>query len=139
MTRVFVSALLFSVAALTLAKPAAVAAVKKPNIVIIVADDLGWADVGYHGSNIETPHIDRIIAEGIQIERFYATPLCGPTRKGLYTGRSPVSLGVINNPRPSNESQSVPLEEHLISQTFKAAGYQTWMIGKWHLKKGNKP
>jgi arylsulfatase B len=104
-----------------------------PNVVVIVADDLGWADVGYHGSNIETPHIDTIIAEGIQIERFYATPLCGPTRKGLYTGRSPVSLGVINNPRPSNESQSVPLEEHLISESFKGAGYQTWMIGKWHL------
>lgn len=104
-----------------------------PNVILIVADDLGWADVGYHGSSIETPHIDSIIAEGIQIERFYATPLCGPTRKGLYTGRSPVSLGVINNPRPNNESQSVPLEEHLISESFKEAGYQTWMIGKWHL------
>lgn len=104
-----------------------------PNVVVIVADDLGWADVGYHGSNIETPHIDTLIAGGIQIERFYATPICGPTRKGLYTGRSPVSLGVILNPLRMNESQSVPLEEHLISESFKQAGYQTWMIGKWHL------
>ncbi|SVB49617.1 uncharacterized protein METZ01_LOCUS202471, partial [marine metagenome] len=65
MTRVFVSALLFSVAALTLAKPAAVAVAKKPNIVIIVADDLGWADVGFHSDRIPTPHLDRIAREGV--------------------------------------------------------------------------
>ena len=109
------------------------AAVVIPNVVIIVADDLGWADVGYHDSAIETPYIDGLVLEGIELDRFYASPLCGPTRKGLYTGRSPVSLGVIGNPLPKNDSQSVPLQEHLISQTFKAAGYQTWMIGKWHL------
>ena len=60
----------------------------RPNVVIVLADDLGWADVGYHGEEvIETPSIDRIAAEAIQLDRFYSTPTCSPTRGALMTGR----------------------------------------------------
>lgn len=62
---------------------------QRPNIIIILADDLGWADVGYHGSDIETPHIDRLANEGVKLNRFYATPFCSPTRAALMTGRDP--------------------------------------------------
>ena len=104
----------------------------RANVVLIVADDLGWNDVGYHGSEIETPRIDQIVREGVALDRFYTFPLCGPTRKGLLTGRSPITIGVIGNPRP-NDQDSMPLDEHLISESFQAAGYQTWLTGKWHL------
>ena len=59
----------------------------QPNIVIILAEDLGWADVGYHGGRIDTPHIDRLAREGVRLENFHVYPLCSPTRAGLLTGR----------------------------------------------------
>ena len=61
----------------------------RPNIIVIVADDLGWADVGYHGSPIKTPNIDRLAAEGIRFEHFYAQPWCSATRASFLTGRFP--------------------------------------------------
>ena len=68
-----------------------VSASERPNIVVIVADDLGWADVGFHGNQvIQTPSLDRIAAEGAQLDRFYTTPICSPTRAALMTGRDPI-------------------------------------------------
>ena len=72
----------------------AVAGTSKPNIVIIVADDLGWHDVGYHGSEIRTPKIDALAREGIELDRFYVCPVCSPTRAGLMTGRYPHRFGL---------------------------------------------
>ena len=94
--RVFVSIFLFAVVFgwLPLAKPATVGAAKKPNIVIIVADDLGWADVGYHSDRIPTPHLDRIAREGVELDHFYVFPMCSPTRAGLMTGRYPIRFGM---------------------------------------------
>ena len=66
----------------------------KPNIVIMVADDLGWADVGYHGGNIDTPSLDKLAEEGVRLNRFYTTPICPPTRAALMTGRDPIRLGI---------------------------------------------
>ena len=64
------------------------AAAKAPNIIIILADDMGWNDVGYHGSEISTPHIDQMAAEGLELDRFYAQPTCSPTRAALLSGKS---------------------------------------------------
>ena len=64
-----------------------------PNVIILLADDLGWADVGYRGSDIQTPNIDRLAKEGMRLERFYATPFCTPTRAALMTARDPIKLG----------------------------------------------
>ena len=67
-----------------------------PNVIVIVADDLGWSDGGYHGNEvIQTPSLDRLAAEGVQLDRFYTTPICSPTRAGLMTGRDPMRLGIV--------------------------------------------
>ncbi len=104
----------------------------RPNILIILADDLGWNDVGYHGSAIETPNIDRIAQEGIELDRFYAQPSCSPTRAGLMTGKIPMRLGIY---RPLNKSseRGIPLSERLMPEYFADQGYQSFMVGKWHL------
>ena len=65
-----------------------------PNVVLFLADDLGWNDVGYLGSEIRTPNIDKLASQGVQLDRFYAYPLCTPTRVALMTGRNANSLGV---------------------------------------------
>ena len=81
-------------AACALGRGAAAAPSRKPNILIFLADDLGWHDVGYHGSEIRTPNIDGLAAQGVRFERAYSFPVCSPTRSGLMTGRSPMRLGV---------------------------------------------
>ncbi len=105
---------------------------KRPNIVLLVSDDMGWSDVGYHGSKVDTPNIDRIGAEGVELDRFYVFPICSPTRTALMTGRSPIRFGIV---RPLGGRQGVPTDEHFLPQSFQAAGYQTLMTGKWHLGK----
>ncbi|MGC6471280.1 MAG: arylsulfatase B [Parvibaculales bacterium] len=104
-----------------------------PNVIILLADDLGWADVGYRGSDIRTPNIDRLAKEGMRLERFYATPFCSPTRAALMTGRDPIKLGVAHSVLMAWDNGGVAPEEHFMPESFKAAGYQTAMIGKWHL------
>ncbi len=100
---------------------------------IIVADDLGWADVGFRGSKIETPSLDKLAAEGMVLDRFYVTPLCSPTRAALMTGRDPVRLGVAFSVVLPWDSGGVHISEHFMPETFRDAGYQTAMMGKWHL------
>jgi arylsulfatase B len=105
----------------------------RPNIVILLADDLGWADVGYHDSEIETPNIDQLSREGTRMERFYSCPVCSPTRASLMTGRSPIRFGAMYFVIRPWAKYGVPVEEHFMPQTFQAAGYQTAITGKWHL------
>ena len=102
----------------------------EPNIVFMLADDLGWNDVGYHGSEIRTPHIDGLVQEGLELDRYYAFPLCSPTRAAFLTGRSPIRLGVH---MPIGTTGGLPLDEHLLPETLRASGYQTFLTGKWHL------
>jgi arylsulfatase A-like enzyme len=66
----------------------------RPNVIVMVADDLGWNDVGYHGGNIDTPSLDKLADQGVQLNRFYTTPICSPTRAALMTGRDPMRLGI---------------------------------------------
>ena len=109
-----------------------------PNIVLILADDLGWGDVGYQGSEIHTPNIDRLAAEGVRFTQCHVYPLCSPTRSGLMTGRSPMRFGLIYTVVRPWANHGIPLDEHLMPQTFRAAGYQTAACGKWHLGHGNR-
>ena len=110
------------------------AANPKPNIVILVADDLGWADVGYHGEEvIRTPSLDRLAREGAELDRFYATPICSPTRAALMTGRDPIRLGVAYATILPWSNNGIHPDERFMPESFRAAGYQTAMVGKWHL------
>ncbi|NQX89265.1 MAG: arylsulfatase [Halioglobus sp.] len=106
---------------------------KPPNVVVIVADDLGWNDVGFHGGDIDTPSLDELAAEGTELQRFYTTPICSPTRAALMTGRDPMRLGVAYGVIFPWDNIGVHPDEHFMPESFSAAGYQTAIIGKWHL------
>jgi arylsulfatase A-like enzyme len=105
----------------------------KPNIVFILADDLGWKDVGYHGSDIKTPNIDELAQTGARFEQFYAMPMCTPTRAALMTGRYPLRYGLQMAVIPSAGRYGLATDEFLLPQALKEAGYQTAIVGKWHL------
>lgn len=110
------------------------AAPSQPNVIIFLADDLGWADVGFHGEEvIETPSIDRIAKEGVELHRFYSTPICSPTRAALMTGRDPMRLGVSYGVIMPWMTNGVHPDEHFMPESFRDAGYATAMVGKWHL------
>jgi arylsulfatase A-like enzyme len=105
----------------------------KPNIVYIVADDLGWKDVGFHGSDIKTPNIDKLAQTGARLEQFYAQPMCTPTRAALMTGRYPFRYGLQTAVIPSGHTFGLATDEWLLPQALKEVGYETAIIGKWHL------
>ena len=109
-------------------------ALAQPNIVLILADDLGWNDVSYHGGQIPTPNIDRIAQEGVQLDRFYACPVCSPTRAGLITGRYPIRFGMQRAVcRPFLET-GVPASEETLPEMLGRAGYRhRGIVGKWHI------
>ena len=124
---------ILAVIAVSILASAQVTAAERPNVVVIVADDLGWADVGYHGGNIDTPSLDRLAEQGVQLNRFYTTPICSPTRAALMTGRDPMRLGVAYGVIMPWDNIGVNPAEHFMPESFGAAGYQTAMVGKWHL------
>lgn len=132
--------LLAAVLGIAIAFPPSAAMAEK-NIVILLADDLGWGDVGFHGSVAETPNIDQLAADGVELNQFYAYPACSPARAAMLTGRFPRRYGIAGPVRVRDEG--LPLKERLLAEDFKAAGYQTSLIGKWHLggteKQGGHP
>jgi arylsulfatase A-like enzyme len=107
---------------------------RRPNIVLIVSDDLGYADIGVYGSrDIPTPNIDRIARAGIRFTNAYvSSPYCSPARAGLMTGRYPQRFGYEFNPDGSPD-YGLPLTERTMAERLKAAGYRTALFGKWHL------
>ncbi len=114
----------------------ALSAAAKPNILLIVADDMGYADVGFHGcKDIPTPSIDSLAASGVRFTSGYVSgPYCSPTRAGLLTGRYQTRFGHEFNPDPAGTG--LPLTETTIADRLKAAGYATGLVGKWHLGAG---
>lgn len=112
-------------------------ATEKPNFIVILTDDQGYADVGFNGSkDIRTPNIDRIASEGTKFNNGYVTyAVCGPSRAGLLTGRYQARFGFDRNPHmdPTDIKSGLPLEEKMISEVLKPVGYTSSIIGKWHM------
>ena len=101
----------------------------QPHIVHIVADDIGWNDLGYANNAIHTPHIDALAGAGVTLGRFYAAKECAPTRTSILTGRIPFHYGYYENP---SDDGGVPLNYTMLPEVLKAAGYETHALGKWH-------
>jgi arylsulfatase A-like enzyme len=104
-----------------------------PNFVFIMADDLGWADVAFHGGSAPTPHLDQLAREGVELTRHYVAPVCSPTRAGLMTGRCWSRFNVTT---PQNQ-RALRWDTVTLPRALKSAGYDTCLTGKWHL--GSKP
>jgi arylsulfatase A-like enzyme len=121
-------------AALLAGLPAGSAAAEpvRPNFLVLVADDLGWRDVGYHDSEIRTPHLDALARAGVRLERHYVYPTCSPTRAGLLTGRNPSRFGIAG-PIGDRSTQALPPDTLTLARALKGCGYATALAGKWHL------
>jgi arylsulfatase A-like enzyme len=103
---------------------------RRPNVLIVLADDQGWGDLSVHGNtNLRTPHIDSLARDGALFERFYVCPLCAPTRAEFLTGRY-FSRGGVHG--VTTGAERLNLDERTIAETFRAAGYATGAFGKWH-------
>ncbi len=100
-----------------------------PNIVFIIADDLGWADVAFHGGNAPTPHLDRLAQEGLELTQHYVAPVCSPTRAGLLTGRCWSRFGITT---PTN-TLALPMDTVTLPRALRSQRYETFLAGKWHL------
>ncbi len=125
--------LLLCAAFLSLSRPSPAASADKPHIVFLLIDDLGFADCGFNGgSEIKTPHIDRLAKSGAVLESQYVQPLCSPTRAALLTGRYPTHTGVYSIVTPGAR-WGLPLQERTLADALRAAGYRTAITGKWHL------
>jgi arylsulfatase len=113
-------------------------AADKPNIVLILADDLGWSDLGCYGGEIQTPNLDQLAREGIRFTQFYNTARCCPTRASLLTGLYPhqAGVGAMTNDRGLKfPGYRGTLQPHCVTlaEVLRDAGYRTYMVGKWHL------
>ncbi|MEQ8790696.1 MAG: sulfatase-like hydrolase/transferase [Pirellulaceae bacterium] len=104
-------------------------AAEKPNVLVVVADDLGWADVGFHGSKLPTPNLDKLAGEGVVLDQHYVAPVCTPTRAALLSGRYWSRFG---NTAPSN-TRVYPFGTVTLASALKSVGYATAITGKWHL------
>ncbi len=105
----------------------------RPHIIYIMSDDQGWKDVGFHGSDIQTPNLDQLAQSGVRFEQFYAQPMCTPTRAALMTGRYPHRYGLQTAVIPSAGTYGLATDEWLLPQALKEVGYKTAILGKWHL------
>src|SRR5687767_15021237 len=102
-----------------------------PNVLLVMTDDQGWGDLGVHGNGkIRTPHLDRLAREGVRLTRFYAGPVCTPTRASAMTGRYHLRTRAIDT---FQGRAIIHPDEVTLAETLAAAGYRTGIFGKWHL------
>ena len=104
----------------------------RPNIVVFVSDDMGWWQPGFNGgTEVETPHMDRLADEGVKLTQFYVQPVCAPTRASLFTGRYAWKTGMAGNP-DDRKDDGLLLDERTIAEALRDSSYATWLVGKWH-------
>ena len=132
------AASLIAVGALLISSPDAALALDKPNIVIVLADDLGNSDLGYRGSKIKTPNIDALAKGGVRLESYYGLPVCTPARAALMTGRYPMRHGLQTLVIFPSHKYGLPTDERTLPQALKEVNYSTYMVGKWHLGHADK-
>jgi arylsulfatase A-like enzyme len=134
LTRIVSAFVLLTLFSATGSQPAR-GAEERPNILFIVADDLGWSDVGWHGGFGKTPNLDQLVRSGIELDRHYVQPVCTPTRTALMSGRYPGRFGP-HALAPSN-LRAMPMGTVTLAAALKSVGYETCQTGKWHL--GSRP
>lgn len=106
----------------------------QPHLVMMAIDDLGWADVEYHGSSFPTPSLNRLAAEGVKLDRYYVQQVCSPTRSALMTARYPFRTGLQHaTTLMPGSSAKIPKDTATIAEVLKTVGYSTHAIGKWHI------
>ena len=109
-----------------------------PNILVIVADDLGYNDVSWHNTAVLTPHLAQLAAEGVTLEQHYSQPICTPTRGALLTGRYPINNGLHNGVIEPLIPYGLDTSQTTLPEELRRANYTTHIVGKWHLGFCNK-
>lgn len=129
---IMIRCLLFLLATILIAPAQAAENVDRPNVLMIVTDDQGWNDIGYHNSEIITPNMDQLAKSGIRLERHYVYPTCSPTRCALLTGQCPSRFGILG-PIAGKSKQAIPSDVLTLPRLLKKVNYETHISGKWHL------
>ncbi|XP_043196763.1 arylsulfatase I-like [Amphibalanus amphitrite] len=131
--RGLVAAFLTLITVVTVSSAADAGPSQPPNIVLIVADDLGWNDVPWHNSLVRAPTLARLAADGVTLEQAYVQPICTPSRSALLTGRYPFTLGRQHDVLWPLQPTGLTLDTPLLSEKLRSAGYRAHAVGKWHL------
>ena len=105
----------------------------KPNVLVILADDLGWNDIGLNNPYLKTPNIDSLIKDSLHLQNYYVSPMCTPTRSILMSGRYQIHTGLQHNVILGMQPNGHPLNDIFMPEVLQNCGYDTHMIGKWHL------